>query len=102
MAGGGGLNKGSSSRVDEKLFNPVYMLKVELESFPDRLDMGGKERRVKMTPMTLTSMSRRMVLPVTKMDGKDWAAGRWEMEQISLEVKRETWAGHTPSGVVRI
>lgn len=80
MVGGGGLNKGSSSRVDEKLFNFVYMLKVELESFFDRLDMGGKERRVKMILMILILMSRRMVFLVIKMDGKDWVVGRWEME----------------------
>ena len=35
----GGLNKGSSFSVDEKLFNPVYILKVELERFSAKLSM---------------------------------------------------------------
>ena len=65
---GCGLNEGSSSRVDEKLFNSVHILKVQLKRFSSQLDMGGKERRVKMTPTAVTLVERRMVVLLTEME----------------------------------
>lgn len=72
------LNQGNSSkRVDKMLFNPVYILKVELKRFTDRLCMDGRTRRVEMTLMPLTLVSGRIVLPFSEMDRKDGAAGWW-------------------------
>lgn len=68
MVDGGGLNKGSSSRVYEKLFNPVYILKVELKRFPDGLLWVVKKSHEDSRGTDLSE--QRLGASFTEMDGR--------------------------------
>lgn len=67
-------------------------MKVQLKRFSSQLDMGGKQRRVKMAPIALTLVERRMVAPFTEMEpvGSRLAGVEISSERVDFQmIKRQ-------------